>query len=247
MARQRLGQHFLTRGPLLDRIAEAACPEGTRLTVEIGPGRGALTEKLISRTSRLIAIEVDGSLVSHLHTRFPDLEVIHADVLEIDLARWGPLVICGNLPYYITSPILEKVLRAPFERAVFLVQKEVAHRLAAKPGNRDYGYLTVATSLFAAVSILFDIKPGAFQPPPKVDSSVVLLKPRSALLVEDAAAFLEFAGHAFRHKRKTLRNNLAPYYGQEAASWPEAGRRAEQLSLEELVAMYRRAPGTSAD
>jgi len=112
---------------------------------------------------------------------------------------------------------------------------------------QQYGYLTVTTSLLATVSILFDIKPGAFQPPPKVDSSVVLLKPRPASLVEDAAAFLEFAGHAFRHKRKTLRNNLAPYYGQEAGSWPEAGRRAEQLSLEELIAMYRRAPRTSAD
>lgn len=240
MARQRLGQHFLIQSSILERIAEAACPERVNLAIEIGPGRGALTEKLLARTSRLIAIELDSSLVDQLRARFPGLDVRHADVLEADLTQWGPSVVCGNLPYYITSPILEKVVRAPFRRAVFLVQKEVAQRLAAKPGSRDYGYLTVATALFATARVLFEVKAGAFQPPPKVDSAVVLLEPRPAPLVEDTTAFIEFAGRAFRHKRKTIRNNLAPFYGEAVRDWPEATCRAEQLSLDALLGMYQR-------
>jgi 16S rRNA (adenine1518-N6/adenine1519-N6)-dimethyltransferase len=240
VARQKLGQHFLAQSSILERIARAACPGPEELVIEIGPGRGALTEKLIERTSRLIAIELDPSLVSHLHAKFPSLDVRHADVLKTDLGQWGPAVACGNLPYYITSPILEKVVRGPFRRAVFLIQKEVAARLAAGPGSRDYGYLTVATALFATVRVLFNVKPGAFRPPPKVDSAVVLLEPREALAVKDAAGFLRFAGHAFKQKRKTLRNNLAPFYGAITGDWPEAGHRAEQLSLEQLLAMYGR-------
>jgi 16S rRNA (adenine1518-N6/adenine1519-N6)-dimethyltransferase len=238
--RQKLGQHFLAQSSILERIARAACPEPADLVIEIGPGRGALTEKLLSRTSRLIAIELDSSLIGQLRSRFPSAEILHANVLETDLHQWGPAVICGNLPYYITSPILERVIRAPFHRAVFLIQKEVAERLAASPGNREYGYLTVTTALFATVRRLFDVKPGAFHPPPKVDSSVVLLEPHPSTLLKDPAGFLEFAGRAFRQKRKTIRNNLAPFYGAAIGDWPEAGQRAEQLSLEQLLAMYRR-------
>ena len=240
MARQRLGQHFLINGSILQRIAAAACPDGTELAIEIGPGRGALTERLLKRAGRVVAIELDLLLVEHLRAKFQGLEVQHADVLQTDLTQWGPGVICGNLPYYIASPILERVVRGPFQRAVFLIQKEVAERLAAKPGVRDYGYLTVATAVFATVRVLFQVKPVAFHPPPKVDSAVVLLEPRQTPAVEDPAAFLEFAGRAFQQKRKTIRNNLAGTYGEAVSEWPEAGKRAEQLSLDELVAMFRR-------
>jgi len=236
---QRLGQHFLIKGSILDRIAAAACPVHEPLVVEIGPGRGALTQKLLPRADRVIAVELDPFLAEHLRSRY-SAEVVHADALSTDLAQWGRPVIAGNLPYYITSPIVEKVLRLDFIRAVFLVQKEVADRLTAHPGTRDYGFLTVQTAVFAKARKLFGVKPSAFHPPPKVDSAVVLLEPRPPA-VDDPEAFLRFAGLCFHHKRKTIRNNLAETYGKDVIdAWPEAASRAEQLSLGQLTDLYRR-------
>ena len=236
---RRLGQHFLGSESVLNRIAAAVCPDREPLIIEIGPGKGALTEKLLERAARVVAIELDRALVEHLRTRFdtPRLEVVHADILGVDLGQWAGAPIAGNLPYYITSPILEKAVRANAPRAVFLMQKEVALRLTAKPGTRDYGYLTVQTAVFAKARVLFDVKPGAFHPPPKVDSAVVLLEPRMDV-VENREAFLKFLGRCFRQKRKTLRNNLVEFYSPEQiASLPEAGMRAEQLSLEQLLSV----------
>ena len=255
--RQKLGQHFLIKGSVLDRIAAAACPDPEDLVIEIGPGRGALTGRLQRRAARVVAIELDPFLVEHLRRKFAGregLEVVHADVLETDLEQWGCAAIAGNLPYYIASPILEKTVRGKFHRAVFLVQKEVAERLAAQPGSRAYGFLTVETSLFAQVRSLFEVKPSAFYPPPKVDSAVVRLEPRARPPeAADAAPFLRFVGQCFHQKRKTIRNNLAPVYGKERiGAWPEAGLRAEQIPLEGFLEMYRRlgapdaVPGTTA-
>ena len=222
---QRLGQHFLFQSSILERIAAAACPAHEDLVIEIGPGKGALTAKLAGRASRVIAIEVDRELVDQLRARFagePRLEIVHADVLRTDLAQWGLAPIVGNLPYYIATPIIGSVVRLPVPRAVFLIQKEVALRLVAKPG--------------------------AFQPPPKVDSSVVRLEPGGRareLGIENPEAFVRFVGHCFRQKRKMLRNNLAPVYGRDLVEdWPEATLRAETLSLEDFAEMYRRVPAT---
>ncbi len=212
--------------------------------VEIGPGRGALTAHLLPLAGRLIAIELDPALAAAL-PQAPSLEVLNADVLATDLAQWGPVVVAGNLPYYIASPILDRVLALGplLRRGVFLVQREVAERLTATPGSRDYGYLTVRTQLRARVELLFGVPPAAFQPPPKVDSAVVRLTPcdRAAELgLDDGKRFLKFAEQCFRQKRKTLRNNLAAAYGREAADrLPEGGLRAEQLSLERLAEVYR--------
>jgi 16S rRNA (adenine1518-N6/adenine1519-N6)-dimethyltransferase len=238
---QRLGQHFLIKGGILERIAAAVCPAPEELVIEIGPGRGALTEKLLKRAQRVVAIELDPYLVDHLRTRFDRrLDIIHADILRTDLAQWGRVPIVGNLPYYITSPILEKVVRLDFPRAVFLMQKEVAERLVAPQGTRDYGYLSVQTAVFAHARLLFEVKPGAFHPPPKVDSAVVLLEPHPPV-TNDPDGFLRFAGACFRQKRKTLRNNLIDLYGKDQIDpWPEAGLRAEQLPLEKLLELYRR-------
>jgi len=242
---QKLGQHFLTNAHVLERIAVATCPAGEDLAIEIGPGRGALTEKLLRRAARVVAIEIDGTLVEHLRTKFagePRLEIVHADILATDLARWGRAPIAGNLPYYITSPILEKAVRLDVPRIVFLIQKEVAERLIAKPCHREYGYLTLQTALFADTRLLFEVKPGSFRPPPQVDSAVVLLTPHLRDPgVGDREAFLRFLRQCFRQKRKTLRNNLAGIYGKEAIDpWPEAGLRAEQMGLEQLAEMYQR-------
>ncbi len=209
--------------------------------IEIGPGRGALTRHLVPRADRVIAVELDPALAQALRENLPQVTVIQADVLDVDLGQWGPAAIAGNLPYYITSPILEKIFRLVpgLVRAVVLVQREVGERLAAGPGSRDYGYLSVQAQLFTIPKLLFRVPPGAFAPPPKVESAAVLLNPRTPP-VSDAAAFLEFAARAFRQKRKTLRNNLAPYYGRRIADLPEARLRAEQLSLEELADLHRR-------
>ncbi|MGD0771237.1 MAG: 16S rRNA (adenine(1518)-N(6)/adenine(1519)-N(6))-dimethyltransferase RsmA [Candidatus Solibacter sp.] len=243
----KLGQHFLSNASVLERIAVATCPAGEDLVIEIGPGRGALTEKLLRRAARVVAIEIDAGLVAHLRTKFagePRLEIVHADILATDLARWGRAPIAGNLPYYITSPILEKAVRLDVPRIVFLMQKEVAERLVARPGCREYGYLTLQTALFAGTRLLFEVKPGSFRPPPQVDSAVVLLTPHTLELgVGSREAFLRFLGHCFGQKRKTLRNNLAGIYGKEAIDpWPEAGLRAEQIALEQFAAMFRRLP-----
>ena len=248
---QKLGQHFLIKGSILERIAAAVCPAHEDLVIEIGPGKGALTEKLLKRAARVVAIEVDYELVDRLRHKFagePRLEIVHADVLQTDLAQWGRAPIAGNLPYYIASPIIGNAVRLDVPRAVFLIQKEVAQRLAARPGDREYGYLTVQTALFADVRLLFEVKPGAFVPPPKVDSAVVLLEPCCRDLgLTGHEAFLRFVGHCFRQKRKMLRNNLAPIYGNPLIdAWPEATLRAEKLSLEDFAAMYRRLCGAGS-
>jgi 16S rRNA (adenine1518-N6/adenine1519-N6)-dimethyltransferase len=251
VSRQRLGQHFLIRGSVLERIAAAACPAPADLVIEIGPGRGALTEKLLRRAARVVAVELDPFLADHLRRKFaaePRLQVVEADVLETDLAQWGRAAVAGNLPYYITSPILEQTLRMRPPRAVFLIQKEVAERLTAQTGSRAYGFLTVQTALYARARMLFDVKPAAFHPPPKVDSAVVLLEPHGRDWGVDAERLLRFVGRSFAHKRKTIRNNLAEVYGKDVVdAWPEAGLRAEQIAIEGFVEMYGRIAGSEGE
>jgi 16S rRNA (adenine1518-N6/adenine1519-N6)-dimethyltransferase len=237
---QRLGQHFLHEQNILKRIASAILPlEDTQL-VEIGPGRGALTEHLLPHAPRLAAIELDSSLAAYLRNRYPDLQLIEADVMAVDLTQWGRVTVCGNLPYYLTSPILDRVLSlGPLLRgAVFLIQKEVADRLVAGPGARDYGYLSVRTQVAAQVELLFRVGRSAFKPPPKVDSAVVRLTPRRIPLVDSVDSFVSFAGLCFRHKRKTLRNNLSGRYGDRIMAAGQAQMRAEQLSLAELIELW---------
>ncbi len=242
---QRLGQHFLKDAALLQRIAEVVCPEREPLVVEIGPGRGALTRHLIARADRVVAVETDPRLVEHLQEEFRGVEnltVVHGDVLKTGLGQWGAAVIAGNLPYYITSPILRLTLalRNNWRRAVYLVQKEVAERLVAQPGSRSYGFLTVQTAAAAHAEILFDVPARAFRPAPKVDSALVRLTP-SGPAEPDVEGFLEFAGRCFRQKRKTLRNNLAGWRDRAALEGiPELSLRAEQLDLQALRALYQR-------
>ncbi len=228
-----LGQHFLFHQGLLSKIAEAACAGGAERVIEIGCGPGSLTAQLLERAAEVIGIEADPALAARLRQRFaaePRFRLIEGDVLETDFEPFVPVAVCGNIPYYITGPILRKTLAlgAGLLRAVFLVQREVAERLAAVPGTRDYGYLSAAAQALCEVEKLMSVKAGAFRPPPKVDSAVVRLTPRPAPRVADYRAFLEFAERCFRHKRKTLRNNL----GRDDI--PFASCRAEQLSVEQL-------------
>lgn len=236
---RRLGQHFLRDQAILTRIADAVAPlapEREPLIYEIGPGRGALTRLLVERCDRLIAIELDTQLIAPLQVSFPQIEVVECDVLRYPFAA-GTGVICGNLPYYITSPIVEHVLAlgAAHKHSVFLVQKEVAERLAAKHGSRDYGYLSVITQLAGDVELLFTVPPGAFSPPPQVDSAVVRITPRAGASV--SAEFRKFIGCCFQLKRKTLRNNLRQLY-PKIEGHADAGLRAEQIPVTRFPALF---------
>ena len=240
---RKLGQHFLIRDSILERLAAAACGNHTHRVIEIGPGRGALTRHLLSRTDELHAIEIDELLVHILRSKFAqesNLYIHRGDVLETDLAQWGDAVIAGNLPYYITSPIIDRFLALDqrFPRAVFLVQWEVAERLLAEPGTRAYGFLTVATQLVCSVDLVCRVPAAAFHPPPKVESAAVGLH-RKQLVPAELREVIRFAARCFTHKRKTLRNNLRPFYGALIDDLPEASLRAEQLPLDALLRLYR--------
>jgi len=166
--------------------------------------------------------------------------LVSGDILKADLGAWGSCVIAGNIPYYITSPILDRVFAASglWTRAVFLVQAEVAARIAAEPGSRDYGYLSVATQVRAQVERLFEVPREAFRPPPKVQSEVIKLVPCESP-VQDLGSFCNFVKVCFRQKRKTLRNNLAVVYGKERAqALVDTRVRAEQLSIPDLIRLY---------
>ena len=243
--RPPLGQHFLHDEGVLARIAAAVGAGAGDHVVEIGPGEGVLTRHLLASGARVTAIEVDPRLASRLRQTLAgegDLELIHADVLKVDLRALlgdGPAALAGNLPYYITSPIVRRTLALgqAISRAVFLVQKEVADRICAGPGTRDYGYLSALCRLGATPETLFRVRPGSFRPPPKVESAVIRLTPRPEPPPEpELVRFLEAA---FRQPRKTLLNNLSALYPRELlAQAAETSKRAQQLDVAELQALH---------
>jgi len=216
--RKRFGQNFLTDPRVAERIA-ATVPEGS-FVVEIGGGTGTLSQALVRVSRRLIILEIDRDLSLVLRDRFADVRSVHVvteDVLRFDfMATLGvqapPRAVCGNLPYYITTPILERLLAASavWECALLMVQREYARRLIARPGTSDYGSLSVYAAYFADVEKLFDIGASGFYPTPDVASTVLRLRPRSSgrPLVRDEEALLWLVRAAFRHRRKTLVNSL---------------------------------------
>lgn len=255
-ARSRLGQNFLRDPHAIQRITHALGDIRTETVVEIGPGQGVITHALVAKAAHVIAVELDPSLATHLRHQFPPerVRILAADILDIDLAALAAqagrrLIIAGNLPYYITSPILLKLAasHASLDRAVLMVQKEVADRIVASPESRDYGLLSVTVQMYGPVERLFTLPPHAFSPPPDVHSTVFRWRfaPRFAELGVEEEAFLRFARQAFAQKRKTIANNLRAagyepagiHAGLAAASIPLQAR-AEELSLEKLAALW---------
>jgi 16S rRNA (adenine1518-N6/adenine1519-N6)-dimethyltransferase len=222
--RKRFGQHFLRDKTVLARIASALALTGSETVIEIGPGRGALTDLLADGARRLVAVEIDRDLAALLRERYatrPNVEILEADVLEVDLGRLagGPYVLAGNVPYYITTPIVFHALRPPRpERAVYLVQREVAERIVAPPGGKDYGALSVNVQGFARADVLFRVPPGAFTPPPQVDSAVIRVTPRADPVVapELEARYRAFVLAAFGLRRKQMRRVLRTVAGLPA-------------------------------
>jgi len=214
--RKSLGQHFLNDRRILERIANALELSGGETVIEIGPGRGSLTEFLVPNARRLILVEYDRALAARLRERYattPSVEVVEADVLTVDLGTLaaGPFRLVGNVPYYITTPIIFHALERPRpDRAVYLVQREVAERIVASPGSKAYGALSVNVQAVATPKLLFRVAPGSFQPPPKVESAVVRLDPRPDPLMplESEPAVRRFVIDAFGMRRKQMRRIL---------------------------------------
>jgi 16S rRNA (adenine1518-N6/adenine1519-N6)-dimethyltransferase len=253
----KLGQNFLVDDRARHAIADALGDASQRTVIEIGPGRGAITDILVRRAGRLIALELDRQLAPALANRFaelPQVRVIEEDVLKADLAALIPpgetADVIGNLPYYITSDILLKLFAAGraglLSRAVVMMQREVADRVSALPGRREYGLLSATAQMNARVEHLFTLPPSAFSPPPEVYSTVLRLTfaPRFAELGVEPEGFDRFLKQSFAQKRKTLGNNLRAAgftQAQLAESWP-AGiprqARAESLGLEAMAELY---------
>ena len=268
LKKPKLGQNFLADVAGAKKIVEALGDLREATVVEIGPGKGAITDLLARRAKRLIAIEIDRVLAAQLrlrYSRLPHVEVLEADILAVELStvltqRTGPLRdlrptkadkvrVIGNLPYYITSEILLRLFEANalIDFAVIMVQKEVADRIAARPGTRDYGLLSAPAQLYTKVEKLFTLAPGAFHPSPKVYSTVLRLQMQSRVeeLGIDERGFIEFLKQIFGQKRKTLFNNLRERYQPEIAraAMKAAGLkpdvRAEAVSLEKTASLYK--------
>jgi 16S rRNA (adenine1518-N6/adenine1519-N6)-dimethyltransferase len=217
-ARKRFGQHFLVDDSVLVAIAQAVAPRPGQTLVEIGPGLGALTEHLLGHIDRLHAVEIDRDLVARLQRRFPAQRLVlhEADALSFDfgaLASGRELRLVGNLPYNISSPLLVRLLEFR-DRIVdqhFMLQKEVVERIAADPGGRAFGRLTVLMQAFHQVIDLMRVAPEAFDPPPRVDSAVIRMIPRPHPLVRDFGSLERLLSIAFNQRRKMLRSTLIPW------------------------------------
>lgn len=258
--RRGLGQHFLRDHGVARAIVDALAPRPTDLVVEVGPGEGALTEELARRTEHVVALEIDHSLASPLRVRFPGV-----DVVEADAQRWnysalqrppgGRVLVVGNLPYSVGTAILMALVeaRGAIDAMIVMLQREVAERVAAAPGSRSYGSLSVLVQLGCDARVILRVPPGAFRPPPKVESAVleltVLPAPRAA--VGDERHFRTVVRAAFAQRRKMLANALAAGLSMSAvrardvllSAGIDPARRAETLDLEEFARLARHLVG----
>lgn len=249
-ARKRFGQNFLTDTGVIDRILRSIAPQADDCLVEIGPGQGALTVPLLSRSPNLTVVELDRDLVARLERLkqdYPGLQICQGDALEFDFSRLTEqptsLRVVGNLPYNISTPLIFHLLR--FHELIrdmhFMLQKEVVERMAAEPGNRNYGRLSVMVQYFCQVDDLFGVPPECFSPRPKVDSSIVRLKPHRPLPwpAENFATFKKLVNICFQQRRKTLRNSLRTLMPMEAieALNVDLTVRPETLAVKDFVAL----------
>lgn len=253
--RKRFGQHFLASPSVLGKIVAAIGATSSDQVLEIGPGPGVLTAALLDSGASVTAIEIDRDLASRLRTRFPELRLHEGDALDVSWpeavgAAEGGYLLAGNLPYNITSPLLEKALTPPLPaRAVFLVQKEVADRIVAEPGTKAYGALSVGIGVAAQVERIAVVPPGAFRPPPRVHSAIIRITPRSDPLVRpsEGAAFRRVVTGIFSYRRKQLHRALRELTGWSpdrvdpvlAQAGLDPAVRAETLEPAAFVALFR--------
>ena len=250
-AKRSLGQNFLVDQDFIDKIIKAVDPQPGETIIEIGPGRGALTQRLVNSGVKVIAIELDRELVPQLREQFkdsPNFRVIEDNATKVDFARIGlggsevriEFKVVANLPYYISTAILQHLAsqRSCFSSLILMFQREVVGRITAEPGTRERGFLTVLVESAFSVRKLFDVPPNAFRPIPKVVSSVVELTPKPPL-VTDNSEFRDLISQGFMQKRKTILNNLKGKYSNILdvlkKSEIDPQRRAESLTLDEWI------------
>lgn len=243
-AKKKLGQNFLTDRNICRKIVHASGLQENDRVLEVGPGFGALTGAILEKTSQLAVVEKDRALCSFLRKEFPSVSVIEGDFLRVDIARLaseGALTVIGNIPYAITTPILFKLLdnRQHIAKATLMMQLEVAERLVALPDTKEYGILAVQLQTFCNVDFLFKVGRKVFRPKPEVKSAVVSLTPKTTAFEADEAGFRNFVRTAFRHRRKTLRNNLKNSYDLSLVGSTNLEARAESLSIEEFLLLYK--------
>lgn len=253
IARKRFGQHFLTAVDVIDRIVKAIAPRPGERLVEIGPGLGAMTIPLRAHCDALTVIELDRDLAERLRRR-GDLDVVESDVLKVDFAALserlgGPIRVVGNLPYNISSPILFHLISAAphVVDQVFMLQKEVVDRMAARPGTKAFGRLTVMLQWRYEIEHLFDVPPEAFDPPPRVNSAIVRMRPRANPAAASPAVLGRIVGVAFSQRRKMLRATLGKWLVEHGYTAGFDGtRRAEQVPVEEYIALALALPESVA-
>jgi 16S rRNA (adenine1518-N6/adenine1519-N6)-dimethyltransferase len=241
--KKKWGQNFLRNRGAVEKIVAAVEPSPNDVVLEIGPGEGVLTDKLLELPNRVIAFEIDPDLAARLRAKYGErLELRNEDAVDAALPDI-PFRAVGNLPYNVGTPILRRVIADPHcRRAVFMLQKEVAERIVAKPGTEPYGYLTLYVQAFASAKSIMTLEPKSFYPPPKVRSAVVVLDPRDPGLVSPREEVLDLVSTSFRMRRKKLVNNLTGWRERTReevlAAMRNAGidedARAETLSLAEL-------------
>jgi 16S rRNA (adenine1518-N6/adenine1519-N6)-dimethyltransferase len=272
-AKKSLGQNFLTDASVARRIVDAVSPQRSDIILEIGPGTGALTRLLVERSGFVVAVEIDSRLASELKSRIVNrrLSVIEADALTVNwdelissrMRSWNSLEqgdekparvrVVANLPYYISTPIIERLihLQSPIHDLTLMLQNEVAGRITSGPGSKEYGYLSVLVQYHTTATKLFEVPPSAFSPVPKVQSAIIRLEARSSpvVIVSDESKFFAMVRAAFAQRRKTILNNLKaaqdhlqferPIESALKISGIDCMRRAETVSLEEFGDLYR--------
>jgi 16S rRNA (adenine1518-N6/adenine1519-N6)-dimethyltransferase len=246
-ARKRFGQHFLTDTRIIERIVDAIQPEPGQSIIEIGPGQGALTFPLLQRCKQLTAVELDRDLIPLLQAqagRYGELKLINQDILKYNLSSVDlspPLRVVGNLPYNISTPLMFHLLEYSelIRDMHFMLQKEVANRISAQPNNKHYGKLSVMMQYHCRCDQLFDIAPGCFTPPPKVDSSIIRLIPHTAspVTVNDVSLLEQVVQSAFNQRRKTIANSLKNWIDSSGLEnlGIDSRARAENLTLDDFA------------
>jgi 16S rRNA (adenine1518-N6/adenine1519-N6)-dimethyltransferase len=235
----KLGQHFLLDPSVIERIVSFAGIKSDDRVLEIGPGTGFLTEALAARAGIVYAVEVDPDLAGALCGRAPNVQVINADALKVELPDYNKIV--SNLPYQISSKIAYRLLSRPFELAVLMFQREFALRMMARPGSKEYGRLGMVAGFFCQIEILESVPRTAFRPVPEVDSSIVRLRPRMKKLEVDPEVFMRLAEALFRNRRKKVKKGLAAFgVGREIQTELDASlleKRPEELAPDEVAGM----------
>jgi 16S rRNA (adenine1518-N6/adenine1519-N6)-dimethyltransferase len=240
------GQHFFWNRGLAEKIVNLIDIDKNDFVIEVGPGKGILTEFILRKTKNLLAIEIDGKLIELLHEKFPELNIINKDFIKTDISEYikrEKFKFVSNLPYKISSPTLLKFFynREKFIEGVIVIQKELAERIVSKEGSKKYSPLSILLQIFFNIKIAFHLSPGSFNPPPQVDSSAIVIKKRESPLIniKEPLRFKEFLDRLFNQRRKKLKNNLLENEYKILRNKPEIQMRAEQLDIYKLYELYK--------